>query len=139
MLYKTLKKNILEQNENEQKNQKLNTKSIPRKARRDIELAKTTSDGIGNETYDIAIQVAKFLGTILPTIYPEIRKVEAEKSVVVIKNAAKLLKGNKSKEFINVIQMYVTAILGTRGMKKFNITGPFPANRDVNLVFQIAN
>ena len=141
MLFKDLKKIIIEQNEinvNNDDKQKSIKKEIPKRAKRDVEAVKVASDGIGNESYDIAAKVAEFLGTVLPSTYPEIREVEAEKAIVIIKNAAKIMKSEKAKEFNNVIQQYVAATLGTKGMREFKISGPFPANRDVNIVFQLA-
>ena len=96
---------------------------------------KKMSDGIGNETYDAVIKVAEFLERVLPSTYPEVKKVDAEKAIVIIRNAAQIMKSDKAKEFTNVIKQYITATLGLKKMKKFKIIGPFIANKDVNIVF----
>jgi len=105
------------------------------RAKRDVEAVKQASDGIGEEEFKVAGEVAEFLEKTLPSVY-KVGNISADKGMVVINNASQYLKGEQSDEFTNVIQQYVATALGAKGMKSFNITGPFPANKDVNLVFQ---
>ena len=125
MLFKDLKETLIEINEI--------SNSINKN--KQIINNKKMSDGIGNETYDAVIKVAEFLERVLPSTYPEVKKVDAEKAIVIIRNAAQIMKSDKAKEFTNVIKQYITATLGLKKMKKFKIIGPFIANKDVNIVF----
>lgn len=107
-----------------------------KKSLRDVKSIKDASDGIGNETFDVAVKLTNYLKGVLRYTYADIDTIKAEKGLVIIKGGAVYMTPEKSDEFSNVIQQYVTAFLDTDGLKKFSIAGPFKANNDVNLVFQ---
>lgn len=112
-------------------------KEKPTKPEAAKKAVKDATDGVGNEVYDVAAELAEFLGKALPSTYPDLREVEAEKGMVIIKGGAKYLH-KKGEEFTNVVQEYVIASLGTEEMKKIKLNGPFIANNDANISIKTA-
>jgi len=84
MVFKELKK-IMEDENQENKPTLTKTDIRPEKQ---IQFAKTSSDGVGYESSDQATKTSNFLQGVLPTSYSEIKKVTSDKSMVKIIGAA---------------------------------------------------